>query len=68
MIEMNGKQYITVKEAGEQLKVTPARVRHLIYDGTLEHIKLGNQNMVTVLSVQEYAGNRKPAGARPQAK
>jgi excisionase family DNA binding protein len=62
MIEMNGKQYLTVKEAAELLDVTPARVRHLIYDETLEHLKLGNQNLVTLETVQWYAANKKPSG------
>lgn len=61
-MKIDGKEYVTAKEAAEIIDVSAAQVRHLKKSGTLEGIKLGNMNLLTVESVRAYAANKPKAG------
>lgn len=61
-MKIDGKEYVTAKEAAEIIDVTAAQVRHLKKSGVLEGIKLGNMNLLTVESVRAYAKDKPKSG------
>lgn len=53
--------YLTTKQAGERLGVTPDRVRQLIADGTITAEKFGRDNFISEGEVERIKKlNRKP--------
>ena len=61
------KGFLTTKQAGEQLGITPDRVRQLILEGTINAEKIGRDNFIAESEVERVKNlNRKPG--RPAKK
>ena len=61
------KGYLTTKQTGEKLGITPDRVRQLIIEGTIKAEKFGRDNFIVESEVERVKQlNRKPG--RPSKK
>ena len=56
---------LTVKQAAEELRVTPERVRNMIYAGTLPAQKFGNNWSISRYDVKQRLAS-KPKRGRPK--
>ena len=59
--------YITTKEAAGKLGVAESRVRQLVVEGRLPHVKMGNSNLIKESDL-ELVRNRKRTGRPPKVK
>lgn len=62
---IDGKNYLTTKEAAERLKVSGGRVRQLVAEGVIGGRKIGNTNFVSTEDVTKYSHTRQPRGRKP---
>lgn len=61
------KGYLTTKQTGEKLGITPDRVRQLIIEGTIKAEKFGRDNFIVESEIERVKQlNRKPG--RPPKK
>lgn len=67
MIKLMVEGYITTKEAAGKLGVSESRVRQLVLEGRLPHIKMGNTNIVREIDL-ELVRDRKRTGRPPKTK
>ena len=60
------KGYLTTKQTGEKLGITPDRVRQLIIEGTIEAEKIGRDNFITESEVKRLEKLDRKAGRPPK--
>ncbi len=66
-MNIDGVEYITIKQAAQALEVTPGRIRQLIAENKIGHLPVGNINLVNESSLNEYAATTSNRG-RPRNK
>lgn len=60
------KGYLTTKQAGELLGITPDRVRQLIIEGTIKAEKFGRDNFITESEVERVKQLDRKVGRPPK--
>lgn len=62
------KGYLTTKQAGERLSITPDRVRQLIIEGTLSAEKFGRDNFILESEIKRLEKLDRKPGRPPKKK
>ncbi len=60
------KSYLTTKQTGERLGITPDRVRQLISEGTIKAEKFGRDNFILESEVQRLEKTDRKPGRPPK--
>lgn len=60
------KGYLTTKQTGELLGITPDRVRQLIIEGTIKAEKFGRDNFIMESEVERVRQLNRKAGRPPK--
>jgi excisionase family DNA binding protein len=60
------KNYLTTKQTGERLGITPDRVRQLIIEGTIKAEKIGRDNFIAKSEVERVQKLNRKAGRPPK--
>lgn len=58
--------YLTTKQVAEKLNVSQSRVRQLIMEDRLISIKIGRDNLINQVDLDEYLKNEKKPVGRPK--